>query len=330
MRFFTRLDNWSKKCELETVPANKLEQLCAALRAYGSCLVAYSGGVDSVFLARVAHDVLGDRALAVIADSPSLPRRELQEALALAEQFRFPVRVVRTAEFENPDYLSNPANRCYFCKHELFEELAPIARAEKFAVIAYGENASDIGDFRPGAQAAAEFQVRAPLKEAGLTKAEIRELSAQLGLPTADKPQMACLSSRIPYGEPVTPEKLRMIEAAEYVLRDLGFHDVRVRHHELRNREFGLRNENRAASDAQNSAIRILHSAIHLARIELGPGEIQRFLSNGATGKVAEALKQIGYAHVTLDLQGYRRGSLNEKLDSRITDHASPKADRKT
>ena len=140
---------------------------------------------------------------------------------------------MRTAEFENPDYLSNPANRCYFCKHELFGQLAPIARAEKFAVIAYGENASDIGDFRPGAQAAAEFQVRAPLKEVGLTKSEIRELSAQLGLPTADKPQMACLSSRIPQGEPVTPEKLAMIEAAENVLRDLGFHDVRVRHHEL-------------------------------------------------------------------------------------------------
>ena len=231
---FARLDKRVKKCELGTVSANKLEQLRAALRAHGSCLVAYSGGVDSVFLARVAHEVLGGRALAVIADSPSLPRRELQEALEIAAKFQFPVRVVRTAEFENPNYLSNPANRCYFCKHELFEQLAPIARAEKFAVIAYGENASDNGDFRPGAQAAAEFQVRAPLKEVGLTKSEIRELSAQLGLPTADKPQMACLSSRIPQGEPVTPEKLAMIEAAEYVLRDLGFHDVRVRHHELR------------------------------------------------------------------------------------------------
>src|SRR6202142_893846 len=216
------------------VALDKLNRLRELLASYGSCLVAYSGGVDSVFLARVAHEVLGDRALAGIAHSPSLPRGELQEALAIAEEFHFPVRVVRTAEFENPDYLSNPANRCYFCKHELFEELAPIARAEKFAVIAYGENASDSGDFRPGAQAAAEFQVRAPLKEVGLTKSEIRELSAQLGLPTADKPQMACLSSRIPYGEAVTPEKLRMIEAAEYVLRDLGFHDVRVRHHELR------------------------------------------------------------------------------------------------
>jgi len=286
-----RLDKRVKKCELGTVSANKLEQLRAALRAHGSCLVAYSGGVDSVFLARVAHDVLGDRALAVIADSPSLPRRELQEALEIAEKFRFPVRVVQTAEFENPNYLSNPANRCYFCKHELFGQLAPIARAEKFAVIAYGENASDNGDFRPGAQAAAEFQVRAPLKEVGLTKSEIRELSAQLGLPTADKPQMACLSSRIPQGEPVTPEKLAMIEAAENVLRDLGFHDVRVRHHEL---------------SPKSEMIQ------HLARIELGPTEIPRFLEDGVTTKVAGALKKIGYAHVTLDLQGYRRGSVNQ------------------
>jgi uncharacterized protein len=332
---FARLDKRVKKCELATVSANKLEQLRAALRAQGSCLVAYSGGVDSVFLARVAHDVLGDRALAVIADSPSLPRRELQEALAIAAQFQFPVRVVRTAEFENPDYLANPANRCYFCKHELFGQLAPIARAEKFAVIAYGENASDNGDFRPGAQAAAEFQVRAPLKEAGLTKSEIRELSAQLGLPTADKPQMACLSSRIPQGEPVTPEKLRMIEAAEYVLRDLGFHDVRVRHHELRmaNNQSptakALPSTLNPSASGETSPKGGQPSTSHLARIEVGPAEIPRFLEDGITTKVAEALKKIGYTHVTLDLQGYRRGSLNEKhekLDSRLTDHASRKA----
>ncbi|HEX7570423.1 MAG TPA: ATP-dependent sacrificial sulfur transferase LarE, partial [Verrucomicrobiae bacterium] len=236
-------------------------------------------------------------------------RRELAEALELATKFAFPVRVIKTQEFANENYTANPANRCYFCKHELFEELTPLAKAEKFAVIAYGENASDTGDFRPGAQAAAEFQVRAPLKEAGLTKAEIRELSAQLGLPTADKPQMACLSSRVPYGETVTPAKLRMIEQAEYVLRDLGFHDVRVRHHEMRNAEFGIRNES-----AANSALRTPHSALHLARIELAPTEIPALLANGKLAVVAEELKKIGYAHVTLDLQGYRRGSTNEAL----------------
>jgi uncharacterized protein len=264
----------------------KLERLRARLCSYGSCLVAYSGGVDSAFLAYVAHEVLGAKMLAAIADSPSLPRRELDEAKALAEKFQLPLRILRTREFDNPSYTANPNNRCYFCKHELFTELAPLARSGGFAVIAYGENASDVGDHRPGAQAAAEFQVRAPLKECGLTKPDIRQLSARFGLPTADKPQMACLSSRVPYGEAVTPAKLTMIEQAEYVLRDLGFHDLRVRHHELKN--------------------------LHLARIEVGPAEMPKFLANGASAKVAEALKRLGYAHVTLDLQGYRRGSVNE------------------
>ena len=161
-------------------------------------------------------------------------------------------------------------------------------------MIAYGENASDVGDHRPGAKAAAEFQVRAPLKEAGLTKSEIRELSAQLGLPTADKPQMACLSSRIPHGEAVSPEKLRMIEAAENVLRDLGFHDVRVRHHELKLGE--------------------------MARIEVGQGEMAKFLEGDVAARVAAALKLLGYLHVTLDLRGYRRGSVNEALRQRVED----------
>ena len=270
------------------VSDSKLEQLRELIRSFGSCVVAYSGGVDSVFLARVARDVLGDKSLAVIADSASLPRRELAEALEIAEKFQIPVRVVKTDEFNNTEYLANPTNRCYFCKHELFTELEPLAKAEGFAVIAYGENASDVGDFRPGAQAAKEFQVRAPLKEVGMTKAEIRELSAQLGLPTADKPQMACLSSRIPYGEAVTPEKLRMIEEAEVVLRDLGFYDVRVRHHELK--------------------------LLALARIEVGPTEMAKLLADDVAGRVAAALKKIGYAHVTLDLQGYRRGSTNESI----------------
>jgi uncharacterized protein len=289
------------------VSANKLEQLRRTLRGYGSCLVAYSGGVDSAFLARVAHETLGEKFLAVLADSPSLPRRELADALAVAEECSFPVRVIQTKEFENKDYVANPANRCYFCKHELFEQLAHLARAGRFAVIAYGESASDAGDFRPGARAAAEFQVCAPLKEVGLAKAEIRQLSAQLGLPTADKPQMACLSSRVPHGEPVTPEKLAMIERAENVLRDLGFHDVRVRHHELRP-NFESLNRSTVKPGHTDLTIQQSDGSTSLARIELGRAEIPRFWEDGVSAKVADALKKIGYAHVTLDLQGYRRG----------------------
>ena len=269
----------------------KLTALKEILLDYRSTLIAYSGGVDSVFLAKVAHDTLGEKSLAVIADSPSLPRREFEEALALGKQFGFPVRVVQTNEMEDPNYTANPANRCYFCKHELFDSLAPIARAEHFAVLCYGENASDIGDHRPGAQAATEFSVKAPLKVVGLTKTEIRELSRALGLPTAEKPQMACLSSRLPYGEEVTTEKLAMIEAAENVLRDAGFHDVRVRHHSSKNGS--------------------------LARLEVGSNEIPRLLSEDLREQIAVALRKIGYAQVTVDLLGYRRGSLNQKREVR-------------
>jgi uncharacterized protein len=253
--------------------------------------------VDSVLLAKVAHDALGDDALAVIADSPSLPRREFQEALDIARRFGFAVHVVNTHEMADANYTSNPANRCYFCKTELFEELTKIAKREHWQTIVYGENASDTGDYRPGAAAAKEYQVRAPLKEVGLTKAEIRKFSKELGLPTADKPQMACLSSRIPYGEPVTEEALRMIEAAENVLRDAGFHDVRVRHHSMEHSKLETRN-----------------AKLYMARIEVGADEVEKFLGEELRETVTRALKKTGYAYVTLDLQGYRRGSGNEVL----------------
>lgn len=282
------MDKHPAKCQVNVVTNNKLERLRELVRSYESCLIAYSGGVDSMLLARVAADELGDKALAVIADSPSLPRRELDEAVAVATRLGIPVRVVATAEFSNPEYLANPVNRCYFCKHELFAHLVPLARVEGYRVIVYGENASDVGDYRPGAQAAAEFAVRAPLKELGLTKTEVRELSAILGLPTADKPQMACLSSRIPHGEAVDPRKLAMIEQAENFLRDCGFYDVRVRHHEL--------------------------SSGHLARIEVGPRELVRLLGDGLAERTAEALLAVGYRHVTVDLLGYRRPVVGEAL----------------
>lgn len=262
----------------------KLEQLREILRQCGRTLVAYSGGVDSAFLAKVAHDTLGADMLAVIADTPSLPRRELADALELGRRFGFAVRVIRTEEMNNAQYVSNPPNRCYFCKTELFEKMTRLAQAEGWESIVYGENADDTGDFRPGAQAARQLRIRAPLKEAGLTKSEIREWSARLGLPTADKPSMACLSSRIPYGDPVTAESLAMVEAAENTLRDLGFRDVRVRHHR------------------------------QLARIEVGASEIARFLQSNVREEVCNTLKRIGYTYVTLDLQGYRQGSINETL----------------
>ncbi len=246
-------------------------------------MIAYSGGVDSVFLALVAFQTLGERSLAVIADSPSLARQELLDAVEIARRFGFPLQTVFTREFENPQYVANPVNRCYFCKFELFTEMMPLARALGVRTLVYGENASDQSDSRPGSRAAKEFDVRAPLKELGWTKPEIRECSALLGLPTSEKPQMPCLSSRIPHGEPVTLEKLRMIESGEACLRSLGFHDLRVRHHELNNGA--------------------------LARIEVGSAEFSRLMDANVRLEIARLLRDEGYLHVTLDLVGYMRSA---------------------
>jgi uncharacterized protein len=251
------------------------------LSSLGTVVVAYSGGVDSAYLAWVAHDLLGDRALAITADSPSYPEHHRQMALRIAEQFGFRHEVIRTAELERAEYRANPTNRCYYCKHELYTHLSRIA-ADRRAIVVDGNNADDRGDYRPGRQAARQFGVRSPLDEVGLHKDEIRELSRQAGLPSWDEPASACLSSRIPYFSEVTDEKLRTIERAEQCLRALGFRVCRVRHHD------------------------------DLARIEIGRDELTRALQPEMSAAIVRSLKQLGYRHVTIDLQGYRRGSLNE------------------
>ncbi len=262
---------------------DKERALRDTLSSLGSVVVAYSGGVDSAYLACVAHDTLGERAVAVTADSPSYPERHRQMAVQIAEQFGFRHQIVQTSELERPEYRANPANRCYYCKHELYTHLAPIA-AERGAVVIDGNNADDRGDYRPGRQAAREFGVRSPLDDVNLGKAEIRELARLAGMPTWDEPASACLSSRIPYHSEVTDEKLRTIEQAESVLRAHGFRVLRVRHHD------------------------------DLARIELGRAELPRALEPEMSATLVRELKAIGYRYVTIDLQGYRTGSLNEGL----------------
>ena len=261
----------------------KRAHLREILRTNAPLIIAYSGGVDSAFLLAEARRELGDRVLGVIADSPSLPRAALAEAVVLARAIGAPLEVVKTLELDNPDYAANPPNRCYFCKAELFQTLDTLARDRGYPAIAYGENADDMQQDRPGRKASEEFQILAPLRDAGLTKADIRRLSREIGLPTADAPAQPCLSSRIPWGTPVTVDALAMVERAEEHLRRLGFRIFRVRHI-------------------------VKHEAPPAALVQIAPGELP--LTEPVQIEIERGIRDAGYASVEIDLGGYRGPSL--------------------